>query len=178
MDSKLEVILSSGNITLKSINENDIDCLRMWKNSNREAFFYKNIITKSDQEKWYDKYISREDDYIFIVLYNKVKIGCIGYREINGYIDIYNVILEKDEFSRKGLMSRALKMFCSYLFDNIKKDITAKVLYENQAKLWYMKNSFRKISEVKDYVLLKLDINNFDYLKYNLRISKIKKGQS
>ena len=168
---KIQIISMEEDMVLSSINRDDLELLRKWKNANRESFFYKEIITESDQEKWYDKYISRENDYIFIVLYNGVKIGCIGYREIDGSIDIYNVILGKDEFSRKGLMSRALRIFCSYLYDSIKKDITAKVLHENQAKLWYMKNSFGKISKVEDFLLLKLDINNFDYLKYNLKIS-------
>ncbi len=171
MDSKLEVILSFDNIVLRSIDENDIDNLRMWKNANREAFFYNKIITRDDQKKWYDEYICRKKDYIFMVLYKDVKIGCIGFREINGIIDIYNVILGKNEFGRKGLMSKALATICSYIFNNFKGDITTKVLYSNQVKSWYKKNGFRKISRIEDYLLLKLDINNFNYLKYNLKIN-------
>ncbi len=111
-----------------------------------------------------------EDDYIFMVTLNGIKIGCMGYRKNNGLIDIYNVMLGKNEFARKGLMGRALRMLCSYLYDNIGGDITTKVIYDNQAKLWYRKNGFKEINTIEDYLLLKLDINNLNYLKYNLKI--------
>ena len=169
--SKIHIDSMENDIVLASINKDDLEPLRKWKNANRGAFFHKEIITESGQKKWYDKYTSAENDYIFMVLYNSVKIGCLGYREMNGLIDIYNVILGKNEFGKKGLMGSALRILCSYLYDNIKGDITTRVLYENPAKSWYIKNGFIKIKRAEDYLLLKLDINNFCYLKYNLKIS-------
>ncbi len=121
MDSKLEVILSFGSIILKSINENDIESLRIWKNKNRQYFFYKKLLTTQEQKLWYLSYLDRKNDYIFMVLYNDVKIGCMGFREINGFVDIYNVILGINEFGKKGLMSKALNILCNYILDNLPK---------------------------------------------------------
>jgi RimJ/RimL family protein N-acetyltransferase len=169
---RIEITLPANDIILASIDKGDIGMLRKWKNKNRESFFYKGIITESGQRQWYKKYLTSRKDYIFTILYKGIKIGCIGYREIEDTADIYNVILGKTEFGKKGLMGRALKMLCSYLYDNITRDIRAKVLQNNQAMSWYIKNDFVVLKEEKDYFLLQLDINIFHYLKYNLEINK------
>ena len=147
------------------------DCLNeIFDKKNRRYFFHKEIIKKSGQKRWYDKYFQLKNDYIFMVLYKGLRIGCIGYREICSIIDIYNVILGRMEYGKKGLMGKALLLLCSYLMDNINDVITAKVLKNNPAIKWYKKNNFIIKEKEEDYLLLQLDINNFRILKYNLTI--------
>jgi len=166
----IKIISQENNLVLESISIKDIELLRRWKNKNRRYFFHKEIIKKSGQKRWYDKYFQLKNDYIFMVLYKGLRIGCIGYREICSIIDIYNVILGRMEYGKKGLMGKALLLLCSYLMDNINDVITAKVLKNNPAIKWYKKNNFIIKEKEEDYLLLQLDINNFRILKYNLTI--------
>jgi ribosomal protein S18 acetylase RimI-like enzyme len=129
----------------------DIELLRKWKNKNRKYFFYKQIITKKQQLKWFKDYSDRIDDYIFIVMYGDLRVGCIGFRLIDDVIDIYNVILGDIHFKSKGIMSQALNLMYGFMPD---KDITVKILTDNPAIKWYEKNGFFKINENKDYILM------------------------
>ena len=72
--NKIQIISMEKDMVLSSINRDDLELLRKWKNANRESFFHKEIITKSDQEKWYNKYASSENYYIFMILYENTQI--------------------------------------------------------------------------------------------------------
>lgn len=168
---KIKIKSSEGDIILNTIEKNDIELLRKWKNNNRKYFFYNKIIKAQQQVEWYHSYLNNTDDYIFLVEYAGSKIGCIGFRLMDDVIDIYNVILGNKEFGERGIMGRALKLMCSYIMDNYNKEITLKVLSENKARLWYLKNGFEEIEEKDNYVFMKLNINKFKYLKYNLEVN-------
>jgi len=60
---------------------------------------------------------------------------------------------------------------CSYIMDNYGREITLMVLPENKAKLWYIKNGFKETDREDDHIPMKLDINKFEYLKYNLEVN-------
>jgi RimJ/RimL family protein N-acetyltransferase len=130
------------NVSLDTISSSDLDNLRNWKNAHRKYFFLKSIITKKMQLQWFEEFKQRDDDYMFILNYEENKIGCIGYRLLDGLVDIYNVILGNKSFASKGLMSFAIKLLCSYILDNYKSDITVRVLLDNPARKWYEKNGF------------------------------------
>jgi len=156
------------NITLKTISENDIEKIRVWKNEHRFSFFYKKIITHEEQLKWFKEYLSRNNDLIFIISYLGKDVGCIAFRELNNIIDIYNVILGDKKFGGRGIMSIANSIMCSYIIDNFNKEITVKVLKTNSALKWYLKNNYSIIDEIDDYILLKLDTNNFNKVYYKV----------
>ncbi len=164
-------ILSLGNkITLWTISREDIELLRKWKNENKDYFFYSKEISSSEQLKWFDGYLERKEDYIFVIEYNGIKIGCIGFRVIDTQIDIYNVILGDKRFGRQGLMSLALKLMCSYIINNYNLNITLKVLAENKiARVWYRKNGFIEKVSKNNYVFMELFLNNLDYIEYKLK---------
>ncbi|OFW64980.1 MAG: hypothetical protein A2Z35_01625 [Actinobacteria bacterium RBG_19FT_COMBO_36_27] len=166
--NKIKIKSYKNDIILGTIEKKDIELLRKWKNDNRKYFFHKKIINAEQQIKWYDNYLKNTKDYIFLVEYKGINVGCIGFRLIDDNIDIYNVILGNKEFGGRGIMSRALKLMCSYIMDNYNKEITLKVLSKNKARSWYLKNGFEEIGEEDSYVFMKLSINKFEYLKYNL----------
>ena len=78
-------------LALRSIAEIDCENLRVWKNENRQAFFYKQEISYQDQRRWYKDYLTRPDDYMFVVVPGS-DVGCMGFRFLEGKIDVYNVI--------------------------------------------------------------------------------------
>lgn len=174
MAAKKEIKIESfeGDIILRTATRSDIELIRKWKNENRKYFFYNKIIKARQQSEWFKSYVSTAGDYIFLIEYKGLRIGCIGFRLVGEVIDIYNVILGDKKFSGRGIMGRALRLMCSYIRDNYNEEITLKVLSENKARLWYMQNGFvEACREGDEYTFMKLDINKFEYLKYNLEVN-------
>lgn len=159
----------SKDLILETAGVDDIEKLRLWKNENRQYFFNKYIISESDQAKWFNDFLMIEDDYIFIIKYGGVGIGCIGFRMLNGVIDVYNVIIGDKQYLSKGIMSFALVLMCSFILDNYNNDITVRVLLDNPAREWYVKNNFLEICKKEDHVFMKHQSGKFKYLKYNVK---------
>jgi RimJ/RimL family protein N-acetyltransferase len=168
---KIKIKSSEDGIALRIIENEDIEFIRKWRNENREFFFYKKIINPKQQLEWFKGYIDNDSEYIFIVEYEELKVGCIGYRFLNENIDVYNVILGDKKFRGKGIMSKALRLICSYIMDNYNNEITLMVLPENKARIFYLKNNFDEAGREEKYILMKLNINKFEYLKYNLEVN-------
>jgi len=134
---------------IRLINEGDLTDLHKWKNDNKEAFFSQKTISSEQQIKWFTEYQKRPNDFMFMVLVDSVGVGCMGIRIIDNKWDIYNVMVCQ-EYSRRGLMSTALKDMLHFVSFNRKIPITVEVLKSNSAVDWYKKNSFVVTSERKD----------------------------
>jgi len=146
---------AAGTCTLVAVrDEADAEFLRQWKNANREAFFYREVISVSSQSEWLHGYLDRDDDYMFLVVEADVPIGCMGFRLIQDAVDIYNVILGRPELGGRGLMGDALKCMTAYAWGCYKLPVTARVLTSNPAARWYESNGFRIVGEYEGYHLL------------------------
>lgn len=147
------------NFYLRTINENDIENLRLWKNANRKSFFFDGIIDQKQQQKWYDAYLQRENDTMFIIEeISKRSIGCMGFRLINDNVcDIYNVIRGCSSLLHTR-MSEALKLMLSYIFtmEGV-ETIQCDVLKNNAALSWYKNCGFIEKEEGDKYFILEIN---------------------
>ncbi len=160
---KINVVLfikDTTDLRLRSIEKRDIEDLRIWKNSNRSSFFYKQEITPDAQIEWYQRYIHREDDYIFIVevLNNDTwkKIGCLGFRVVEGNIDLYNII-RGQRIEARSSMREAMYILLAYISEKYSYPIKCDVLVDNPAVEWYNKCGF-SIRECRgDYYIMEFE---------------------
>jgi RimJ/RimL family protein N-acetyltransferase len=134
---------SNNNVILRSIVQSDIEDLRIWKNDHRKYFFYQELIDSEQQKKWFSQYQKRKNDFMFMIQFKNCYVGCMGFRLLNNYADIYNVILGRKEYLGKHIMSHALQMMISFILDKYSNNVTAKVLVTNPAFKWYQKNNFK-----------------------------------
>jgi RimJ/RimL family protein N-acetyltransferase len=142
----------------------DLENLRNWKNLNKQYFFFQGEISEEGQRIWFGQYLSRPNDYMFMVEACGKCIGCMGIRidpQEEAEWDVYNVILGLPEQGRKGYMSQALYMMCSWAHKWKQLPIRAKVLSANPALSWYCHNDFGVISHHDDYVRIELDKSVF-----------------
>jgi len=146
-------------VILRTISVDDLEDLRQWKNAHRLAFFHQEIITPEQQAEWFQGYLERPADYIFIVEQARTPIGCLGFRIIQEHADIYNVI--RAHASSKGTMSQALRLLCSFIATDFTRDIRARVLLANPARAWYQKNTFSETTFYDTYVEVQLDWSRF-----------------
>ncbi|MBI5403297.1 MAG: GNAT family N-acetyltransferase [Ignavibacteriae bacterium] len=174
MNKKTEISCAEyPDVKLRMIKEDEIEMLRIWKNNNADSFFYTKEISPDQQLKWYEGYISRDNDFMLAVYYQENLVGCIGFRILEDkLIDIYNVILGVEGFASKGIMARTMEMLTTYLAGNYEFDITAKVLITNKAINWYKKNGFSIAEEKEDYYLILYDKS---FLKNNLQIKTVQR---
>jgi hypothetical protein len=149
-------------VTLCLATRSDIELLRKWKNAHAESFFHQGQISVAQQEEWFDGYLQRGDDYMFIASLNEtVRFGCLGCRHVKGVgWDLYNIINGLSTTQRKGLMSVAMKqllVFCQY---RAPSPITLKVLSSNPARYWYEKNGFVNLEEHAGFMVMKYTSGN------------------
>lgn len=144
-------------VILQSIRQVDLEDLRQWKNSNRECFFFKDVITREGQERWYKAYLERADDFMFVILAENKPVGCIGFRRIENRIDVYNVILGIPEMGKKGYMGHALSMMCAFARKLYIGSIGLRVLSNNPAIHWYRRNGFVDAGESGDHISMELE---------------------
>jgi len=154
-------------IALRTAIESDGEDLRRWKNANRQFFFYQKVISAEQQRQWFESYLARADDGMFVVEWDRRAMGCMGFRVLNDRrIDIYNVILGDPGLGGKGLMSQAMRLMCSYLVSEFSTEIIAKVLNSNPAQAWYLKNDFRKGAAFESYTEIVLERSQFQPLPF------------
>lgn len=149
-------------IMLRTIRECDTERLRTWKNDNRIHFFFSDYIGPVQQREWFSDYLLREQDLIFLIVVENFNIGCMGFRRIGDFCDIYNVILGNRQFSKSGYMSHALRIMCSFILEKHNCRISAKVLKNNPALGWYRRNGFRETMHYSDHVEIALDLSLFE----------------
>lgn len=151
-------------ITLRSISDADQENLRTWKNRHRTSFFYQEIITPEQQKEWFQKYLGRQQDYMFIVeevmgksaVEERRPIGCLAFRqEDDDTIDLYNII--RGQESIHVTMKDAMHLMLNYIKANFaNKRIKCDVLKDNPAVWWYRKCGFA-IWEEKEYYIMGIE---------------------
>lgn len=150
------------NFYLREVMISDMENLRCWKNNNRKSFFYQEEISPEQQEKWFEGYLGRPFDRMFVVEENtgtdlepsRRAIGCMGFRlEDDRTIDIYNVI--RGEASKTpATMRDAMYMMLRYAADIFPEyRVKCDVLKDNPAVEWYKKCGLA-IWEEREYYIM------------------------
>jgi hypothetical protein len=142
-------------LLVRTIDADDLEDLRNWKNANAKSFFDQSFITEEGQQLWYRGYQSRAHDHMFIIVLEGIPIGCLGYRLLDDGIDFYNVIRGVPG-PPNGEMSRAFQALMRSSTENYPhRNITVKVTNGNPAMTWYQRNGFTVESGHRHYVLMK-----------------------
>lgn len=147
-------------VSLRTIGPEDQEDLRSWKNSNRGAFFFKGEITQEGQRRWFEGYLGRPDDQMFVVDSEGLRAGCMGFRILEGAADCYNII-GLPAAAGRGILKAAMELLCSYIRDAYACPIGCKVLKDNPAVGWYQKCGYRIAGEEPDQYRMELDLSCF-----------------
>jgi RimJ/RimL family protein N-acetyltransferase len=144
-------------LELKAATKSDLENLRIWKNSQKQFFFHQVDISAQQQSEWYAAYEKRPYDLLLMTIFRGKVFGCMGIRWLDGYWDIYNVILGDASFGKRGLMSNAFKALLDYALDLKFASITLQVLKHNPAVEWYKKNGFIIVEDYNSHFIMKFD---------------------
>jgi Acetyltransferases, including N-acetylases of ribosomal proteins len=151
---KKQFVIYGEEVILKSIKGEDLELIRKWRNRDniRKWFLDSSAIKEEHQIKWFYNYLSKENDYMFIIECVKtgIKIGAAA---------LYNIDTEKktaefgrlmigEEFARgKGFAVNATKTLCEFGFQQMNlKEIYLSVLSNNTVALSvYEKCGFKSV---------------------------------
>lgn len=141
-------------LAIRSITSEHLEDLRNWKNAHRQYFFHQAIIEMPDQARWFAGYLQRAEDFMFVVECEGKSIGCMGIRWAEPGWDVYNVILGRTEFAGRGRMGRAFQTMMGFAMSRRAALITLKVLKDNPAIGWYIKNGFCVVADGGDHLAM------------------------
>lgn len=152
-------------VSLRAIAEEDLEDLRLWKNANREAFFFKGEISPEGQREWFRGYLGRPGDFMFIAESEGRKCGCMGFRILSDAADCYNII-GLPACRGLGILGRAMRLMCSYIQLEHGAPVGCLVLKGNPAVGWYEKRGYRIAEARAEHYRLELDPARFSPCPY------------
>ncbi|MEK5257114.1 GNAT family protein [Paenibacillus sp. FSL F4-0125] len=132
--------IRSSEIVLTPIGEDDIELMRDWRNApiNQTSFLTNSYIEAEQQRLWYQKYLGKEDDIMFII--NDItgattKIGMVGLYDVNtelGTAEFGRFLIGEPSARGKGLGFTVTLLLCKFGFEQLKlNEIRLEVLGEN-----------------------------------------------
>lgn len=175
MNRKIQITTKAyPDIRLRAIALSDQEELRNWKNTNRTSFFYQEMIQPDQQRKWFEGYLDRDNDYMFLVeeMTESVgchKIGCLAFRlEDDGQIDLYNIIRGQKSIGSAS-MKKAMYLMLAYIAERYpEQKIKCDVLKGNPAVKWYHQCGFAILQE-KEYYVMEIDRKKIPALQIMVR---------
>jgi ribosomal-protein-alanine N-acetyltransferase len=168
------------NYQIRNYNVNDVESLVKYANNYNVSKFLRDSFpfpyTKADAQKWIDFVIKNPGSLFFAIADSKELIGAIGavpYEDVHRYTAEVGFWLA-EPFWNKGILSEALKFFCSYLFSNYDFNrLTANVFEGNEpSKRVLEKNGFILEGTLKNGVYKEnkfLDLHIYGLLKENFK---------
>lgn len=103
------------------------ECYRQLRNQdeNRFYFFQSAIIGREQQEKWYESYLAKRDQYMFAIIENSNGnfIGGLGLYDIVSEpartAEAGRILVDKKQYAGKGYGAQALKLLAQIAKSNL-----------------------------------------------------------
>lgn len=143
--------------TLRTIQRRDLENLRGWKNTYRDYFFHKDVISAEAQLRWFDAYQQRPEDVMFVVEVHDEPVGCMGVRMLCGEADAYNIIRGSEAAAGRGIMSTAFRMMCTFAESRFDGPIGLRVLRVNPAVDFYKRMGLQIVGDEGDHFTMRLN---------------------
>ena len=134
--------IEDSRVRLRLLEEKDLDLTLSWRNQDeiRKWFFFQDKIEKKNHCAWFEKYLARDNDYVFIIEakdLGELPIGQISIYDIdweNGKGEYGRLMIGEEVAKGKGYAKDATRLIlevASKVFEL--KEIYLEVFTENQA---------------------------------------------
>lgn len=112
-------------VNLRPIERGDLPAMVAWRNNPRvlRAFFTQSRLTMQDQEVWYEKYCSRQDEKLFVIETKERKaVGTIGLSKIdriNRSAELGRLMIGDDDEIGNGFALDAVRTVVGFAFSQL-----------------------------------------------------------
>jgi len=163
--------ISSNRICLRLLEEKDLPSTLGWRNQDsiRKWFFHSDLVTKSQHLAWYQQYLQRDDDYIFIIEMleqsRRIPVGQIALYHIdwqNRSAEYGRLMIGEPAAQGKGFAQEATKMVLEIGFQTLGLGLIYLEVLENNfaAKAVYTACGFEVQSSQNGIVRMQILLNN------------------
>ncbi|MFL5762666.1 MAG: GNAT family N-acetyltransferase [Bacteroidia bacterium] len=170
------LILKQYGVKLKRVTENEIEMLRIWRNSVSEYMEYRTHITPEAQKEWF-KTIDNKSNYYFIIEFEGKDVGLINAKNYDpemGFGEGGIFIAEKEYINSFAAVFATLCMLNFMLVKlNVCKVSRIRILRTNERAIQYNQLLGYKLMPAQENVLNQLyELHVDDYLKMGSKLNK------
>jgi UDP-4-amino-4,6-dideoxy-N-acetyl-beta-L-altrosamine N-acetyltransferase len=176
------VIISKFGVKLTSIQFEDLETIRNWRNDDRirTSMIFQNIIQSADQIAWFES-LSHSDAY-FMISFNENKIGVANVKAINwdDRSGEAGVFIGNEDYTNSPIPLFAIHAMMDTFFKNFKfKSLLATVTSSNVAALeMNIQLGYEIIYRTKHKVNLKISSERYFENRSNIESLLTKTGMS
>ena len=163
--------LKYGNVTLRPLNKQDIEKLRVWRNDPHNTKYLRELpyITGEMQEKWYERYIADEDELCFAIEETTSLFRMVGslslYNFFNDTCSFGKILIGDSEAHGKSVGVNATKAAIKIAFDYLGiKAVVLSVYADNVAAV--------KTYEKAGFTIRNVIQTKSDRTEYNMIIER------
>jgi RimJ/RimL family protein N-acetyltransferase len=165
-------VLILGKLRLKKLEQEDIELVRKWRNSDRvrNKMVYKEFITREQQISWF-KGLNPQKDFYFLFFVSDIPIGLVNLKNVSSSEAEYGVFVGEESFDGKGYAFAAVFLInhLAFMIMNLEK-LVATILDDNKPAIRFNKalgySLEKSIDGVGSYVLHKEVFNSkYKYLE-------------
>ncbi|MFC3799808.1 GNAT family N-acetyltransferase [Cohnella sp. GCM10012308] len=131
------------NLTIEPIRHSDLEIMRIWRNSEWARFYFLNSteISSEQQEKWYLSYLNKENDYMFMIIWEGQKVGVVALynHDLQNKTIEFGRLLLVPEMRGKGIAKKVVFLLTDLSLNELEANrIVLEVLQTNKvaAKLY------------------------------------------
>ena len=140
-------------ITIAPLKKENIEEMRVLRNKNRHCFVYSGIINPEEQEKWYNNYLTKPNDYVFSVYLQDLWIGvCSLYNIVGGSAEFGRLLIDKEKTDEKNPGLKTTLCAVQLAFETLDIGRVHLQVYEDNISAYktYIKAGFVPYNEESD----------------------------
>ncbi len=173
------MVLKGYDVELKRLRYEDIEMLRMWRNSDsvKQHMNFRDYISIEMQKKWFAS-LKEDRDFYFIIYKDNYPVGLTEVKSIskdNSSGDLGIFIADSDNLQIPMLSYRAIFTIIDFAFDRLKlKQLTASILPDNERAIRFNESfGFKPYSNQNSDNLFYYQLFYEDYEQKSNSIKKI-----
>jgi diamine N-acetyltransferase len=149
-------------VCLRLLEKSDLERTLSWRNQNRQYFFNSDLLSMHQHIAWFNQYLARDDDYVFIIerlSRKKEPVGQISLYKIDWekrQAEFGRLLIGEPAAKRMGIANIATEILLDYAFTNLGiETIQLEVLPGNSpAILLYEKCGFIRTAVHADAIIM------------------------
>jgi RimJ/RimL family protein N-acetyltransferase len=131
--------LEKGFVRLRLLEKADLPMTLSWRNRNRKWFLNQNPLSLDQHKAWFEQYVPRDDDYVFIIERRAEKIEPVGQISLykidwkNQKAEFGRLLIGERKARRLGIAKKATEILLNYSFVDLAiRSIQLEVLKTNK----------------------------------------------
>ncbi|TKH10399.1 GNAT family N-acetyltransferase [Bacillus wiedmannii] len=173
--------MENDKLSIRKIKESDIELIRKWRNQSEIKKYFINTenISELEQQKWFENYLLKQDDIMFIVeekVNFKTAIGTVALYNINpnnNSVELGRLMIGSIPAQGKGLGKQATILACIYAFEVLKSSYIYLCVFRNNIKAIKLYKSIGFVETNNDATMIHMSLNKkmFNNFLLNRKLS-------